>query len=189
MPCNALTVFALESESQGQFENILYCGVGKINATYRLTRYLIGCKPEVRPRLIVNLGSAGSAYFPVGTVVNCTQFIQRDFDVTALGFNAYVTPFEDSGAMLRNGLRYASYPEGICGCGDSFDTSNSSQPWNVVDMESYALAKVCQLEDISFACFKYITDGANTDAAASWSERLTETAAKLKEVASGLVDS
>lgn len=180
---NILTVFALEAESQGQFDNVLYCGVGKINAAYRLTRYLMSCKPEVSPHLIVNLGSAGSAYFPLGTVVNCTQFIQRDFNATALGYESYVTPFEDTGATLHNGLRYSSYPEGICGCGDNFDTTHGTAVWNVVDMESYALAKICLLEDIPFACFKYITDSADAEAADSWSTRLAEAAAKLKEAA------
>lgn len=180
---NILIVFALEAEAQGQFENALYCGVGKVNAAYRLTRYLMGCGSEARPSLIMNLGSAGSAHFPAGTVVNCTQFVQRDFDVTALGFEAYVTPFESTGAALHNGLRFAAYPEGICGCGDNFDTAHGEAVWNVVDMESYALAKICLLEGIPFACFKYITDGANADAADSWSARLAETAAKLREAA------
>jgi adenosylhomocysteine nucleosidase len=39
---------------------------------------------------------------------------------------------------------------------------------DLVDMEAYALAKVCKLEGIDFRCFKYITDNANDNAPSDW---------------------
>ena len=38
-----LTIFALEEETQGLFSdvNILYTGVGKVNASYRLTKAIL----------------------------------------------------------------------------------------------------------------------------------------------------
>ena len=35
---------------------------------------------------------------------------------------------------------------------------------DVVDMEAYALAKVCKLENINFRCFKFISDNADETA-------------------------
>ena len=180
-----LVVFALEAEAQGCFDdfNPIYCGVGKVNAAYRLTRSLAQWRAVhgVPPELVLNLGSAGSAFFKAGSVVNCTKFIQRDFDVTPLGHDPYITPYEGIPATLANGLRYNSHPEGVCGTGDSFVTSGAATAWNLVDMEAYALAKVCHFEDIPFGCLKYITDGADGQAATSWEAGLADTATKLRE--------
>jgi adenosylhomocysteine nucleosidase len=38
----------------------------------------------------------------------------------------------------------------------------------VVDMEAYALAKVCKLQNINFKCFKFISDGADENAKDHW---------------------
>ena len=43
---------------------------------------------------------------------------------------------------------------------------------DVVDMEAYALAKVCHVEGTAFACAKYISDGADHAAAADWQANL-----------------
>ncbi len=181
---DALIVFALPIESQGQFNdvNLLHCGIGKVNAAHRLSMRLSQWRHEkgALPKLVLNLGSAGSAHFPAAQVINCTRFIQRDFDVSGLGFPLYVTPFEDTPMMLANGLRYDTYPEGICGTGDSFVTSGAMTEWNLVDMEAYALAKVCLLEKVPFGCFKYITDGADGQAATSWEAGLADTAKALR---------
>lgn len=178
-----LLVFALDVEAQGLFDNLspLYCGVGKVNAAYRLTDKLASWKKRCGrlPELVLNLGSAGSTYFGCGEIINCTSFVQRDFDATALGCAPYSTPYEDIPIPLANGIRYPAYLEGICGTGDNFETGNDMSNWNVVDMEAYALAKICKLENISFGCLKYITDGADGAAAKSWQEGLTKAAVKL----------
>ena len=41
---------------------------------------------------------------------------------------------------------------------------------DVVDMEAYAIAKVCKLEGIEFKCFKYISDNADENATSDWIE-------------------
>jgi adenosylhomocysteine nucleosidase len=180
-----MIVFALESEAQGLFDsfNVVYCGVGKVNAAYRFTRRLAQWQHErgSLPKLVLNMGSAGSTVFNAGQVVNCTKFVQRDFDVTALGHEAYVTPYEGIPAALEHGIRYEGFAEGICGTGDNFVTDASVHPWNLVDMEAFALAKICHFEKIPFGCLKYITDGADGHAATSWEAGLADTAKSLKE--------
>ena len=85
-----LIVMALELEGQGVFEQrgipVLYCGVGKVNAAYVLTRRLADYR-HVGAALphVINFGTAGSRRHPTGTVVECHAFVQRDMDVSGLG--------------------------------------------------------------------------------------------------------
>ena len=93
---NVVVVMALPAESAGVFEAarvpVLYCGVGKLNAAIALTRELRRYVHESRPPpLVVNFGSAGSRTHAAGTLVSCHEFVQRDMDVTALGFPVGVT--------------------------------------------------------------------------------------------------
>jgi adenosylhomocysteine nucleosidase len=187
---NTLVVFALPSEAQGLFDGFhtVFTGVGKVNAAYKLMVALAGWKKErgEYPSLVLNVGSAGSGLFPRGSVVNCTQFIQRDMDVTVFGHALFTTPHEDLSPVFSAGLRYDAFPQGVCGSGDSFVTDGKMRGWNVVDMEAYALAKVCAGQGVPFCCLKYISDGADDGAVETWSGSLADTAKALRK-AMGLV--
>ncbi|MGE4350925.1 MAG: nucleosidase [Bdellovibrionales bacterium] len=181
-----LVVFAMRQEAKDCFDDLhmLFCGVGKVNAAHHLTKALAQWESEHgnKPALVLNLGSAGSPHFKKGEVINCTRFVQRDFDISALGCEPYANPF-DGGipAILETGVRMEGIAEGACGTGDHFETSAKQGPWNVVDMEGYALAKVCLFEKIPFGCLKYISDGADGQAAGTWEESLDVTAHRLRE--------
>lgn len=58
---NVLLVFALESEAGKAFDdyNTLFVGIGKVSASYHLTKAILAHKPD----LIINLGTAGSTKF------------------------------------------------------------------------------------------------------------------------------
>ena len=60
----------------------------------------------------------------------------------------------------------------VCATGDSFVKSEIGLKADVVDMEAYAIAKVCYLEAVPFACFKFISDFADKDAAHDFSENV-----------------
>lgn len=173
-----LLVFAMREESQDVFDDhdVLHTGIGKINAAYALTRRL----QAARPRVIINMGTAGSRKHKGGTIVNCTSFIQRDMDVTPLGFERFKTPFSTDPVIIEYGQTIDGLQAGLCGTGDNFDTSEASSAFDVVDMEAYALALICQRENIPFLCLKYVSDGADGDAGKDWSEALHDTAEKLK---------
>ena len=176
-----LIVMALQEECQGYFakENIIYTGIGKTNASYALMKAI----NKKKPKLVLNLGSAGSTVFNKGELINCTEFIQRDMDVRGLGFEQYVTPFDKiDEKILSYGNEIEGLKKGICGSGDNFDTSaNNSVVYNLVDMEAYALAKICKLQKIPFTCVKYITDGADGKAGESWNQALNDAAKNLFE--------
>lgn len=176
-----LIVFALKLESQEVFENagvpVLYCGIGKVNAAIVLTRRLAEYRNAGLPLpTVLNFGSAGSPKFATGALVACSKFVQRDMDVSGLGFDVGVTPFEDIPATLEFPVLFADLPDATCGTGDSFQTGCASVGCDVVDMEAYALAKVCWTEGAAFGCLKYVTDGADHAAANDWRENLHKAA-------------
>lgn len=171
---NAVFCFALASEAAEVFtgHRVLITGIGKVNAAYELTKFIYTRKPD----LIVNLGSAGSSSFPKGSVVCCTQFIQRDMDVRGLGYELYETPLSDMPVVLKYGLAMEGLPEAVCGTGDNFEMGHAATVYNVVDMEAYALAMITMKENIPFLCLKYISDGADGDAAEDWTVQVHKAA-------------
>lgn len=174
-----LLVFAMKEESQEVFfgYDVLHSGIGKVNAAYALTTALKTRKPSI----VINMGTAGSRKHKGGSIVSCTSFVQRDMDVTALGFEKWKTPFSPDPVVINHGVHAKGFPEGLCGSGDNFDASAGSDDFDVVDMEAYALALICQRENIPFMCLKYVSDGADGDASRDWKEALHHTAEQLKQ--------
>ena len=170
---SVLVVMALPLESQGLFEQsgvpVLFTGVGKVNAAYALTRRLTEYRlaGAVLPR-VLNFGTAGSRRHATGAVLECTTFIQRDMDVTGLGFPLGHTPYEDVPARLEIAPAFDGLQRGMCGSGDSFVMSACAHDCDVLDMEAYALAKVCLFERCAFNAVKYVTDGADHAASTDW---------------------
>jgi adenosylhomocysteine nucleosidase len=185
-----IVVMALPMESAGVFEAagvpVLYCGVGKVNAAIALTRELSRYthRGEGKP-LTVNFGSAGSRCHASGALVACHEFVQRDMDVRALGFALGVTPYDEAPARLTFDPVF-QLPAAVCGSGDSFATVDSDVECAVVDMEAYALAKVCWNENAKFACVKYVTDGADTSAANDWQRNVHKAAEEFLRLFRGL---
>jgi adenosylhomocysteine nucleosidase len=182
-----LVVMALELEAQGLFASagiyVLYTGIGKVNAAHALTRRLTELRQADQgiPR-VVNFGTAGSHTFATGSLVACTSFVQRDMDVTALGFAPGATPFDALPPMLEFPVSLPHLPHGVCSSGDSFETRGPVISRDVLDMEAYALAKVCLIEGARFTCVKYITDGADHAAAGDWHANLPKAAAEFLAV-------
>jgi adenosylhomocysteine nucleosidase len=185
---------ALPVESSGVFEAagvpVLYCGVGKVNAAIALTQELAryAQRDEEMP-LVVNFGSAGSRCHPSGTLVSCSAFVQRDMDVRGLGFPLGVTPYDEAPSMLIFDPVFGHLPAALCGSGDSFAMAEVEVDCEVLDMEAYALAKVCWHEDARFACVKYVTDGADTSAADDWQRKVHMAADEFLQLFRGLTGS
>ena len=176
---NHLIAAALESEVGHHFkgENIVLTGVGKINAAYALTKALHTMKPAI----VFNLGTAGSSRHAPGTVLICNRFYQRDMDASPLGFAAGVTPYSDVPEILEYGRTIEGYLPSLCGTGDNFNvaTQKKDAHCDAFDMEAYSLALVCKNENTPFICVKYITDGADSEAAGKWIENLDAAAVAL----------
>ena len=189
-----LIVCALEQEVNGELDDFLpdprqliYTGVGKVNATGQLTERLhrshLHYLPEM-PKLVINYGTAGSRKIKKGQLVDCTKFVQRDMDVTGLGFMRGQTPFEDNIPIILDYDHVEFNPIGrraTCGSGDNFVEDRTNYYGEVVDMEAYALAKVCYHYNVPFISFKYITDGADEQAHEDWEKNLADGIIEFKE--------
>ena len=189
-----VVVIALRVESSGVFEAagvpVLYCGVGKVNAAIALTKELSRYvhQGEEMP-LVVNFGSAGSRCYAPGTLVACQEFVQRDMDVSGLGFALGVTPYDEAPSSLLYDPVFTDLPAAVCGSGDSFATADIEVNCTVIDMEAYALAKVCWHENARFACVKYVTDGADHTAADDWQRNVHVAAEEFLQLYRGLLNS
>ena len=114
---------------------------------------------------VINYGTAGTIKKELSGLVEVTKFYQRDMDVRGLlDIKLGETPFDDINEILNSNEGYS------CGTGDSFVNKQIEMDVDLVDMEAYALAKVCKLEDIKFKCFKYISDNADSSASLDWIE-------------------
>ena len=155
---NKLFVAALKEETIG-LDYFYHTGVGKINATYNLTKLIHIHKPLE----VINYGTAGSIKKGLLGIVECTKFYQRDMDVRGvLDLKLGETPFDNVNTIINSHEGYS------CGSGDNFVNKQIEIKVDLVDMEAYALAKVCKLEGIKFKCFKYISDNANDSAPTDW---------------------
>jgi adenosylhomocysteine nucleosidase len=182
-----LIVMALPQESRGELEragaDLLYTGVGKVNAAAALSRTLaeLRCAGN-SPLIVVNLGTAGSRTLAAHSLVACNRFAQRDMDVSGLGFAPGVTPFDDTPAVIECPVVFAHLLQKLCSTGDSFATQRHTVDADVVDMEAFALARVCHAERVRFACAKYITDGADGNAGVHWEMTLEAASRSLAGV-------
>ncbi len=156
----------------------IYTGVGKVNASYILTKEI----SENRPDVIINLGTAGSKMFNYGELIQCDQFVQRDMDAKVFGYDDFVTPSDGIPQILHyNSIIELPFSKGVCGTGDSFATNiNGTELYNVCDMEAYALAKIAFLENIPFVCVKFISDGADNNAQKLWQDSLVIGARRMR---------
>ena len=189
-----LIVCALEQEVNGELDDylpdprqIIYTGVGKVNATGQLTERLhsshLHYLPEM-PKLVINYGTAGSRDLPIGELVDCTKFTQRDMDVRGMGFIKGQTPFEVDVPIILDYDHVQFNPIGKklrCGTGDNFVQTDKDTYSDVYDMEAYALAKVCHVYNVDFISFKYITDNANESSPKDWKDNCSDGITEFKE--------
>ncbi len=164
-PQSTLLVVALESELPRYLAvgwQVVYSGVGKLNAAITLCDALA----SYQPKQVINYGSAGALRADLSGLYRVTRFQQRDMDARSLGFALGQTPFEDNVIIELDEVGLT------CGTGDHFVSAPPEMTSDIVDMEAYALAKICQRKAIEFHCFKFISDNADDDAATDWAQKL-----------------
>lgn len=168
---DVLLLMALPAESKNIFEKsgikVYYTGIGKINAAFTATEIL--CKHNYKH--VLNLGTAGSHKFNINEIIECNEFVQRDMDLSPLGFPLGQTPKDSlSGKIIVNPI--SDFPQGICGTGDVFEMGLPKLTCDLVDMEAYAIAKVCSKMGVKFNSIKFITDNSNKNAHVEWKSNL-----------------
>lgn len=159
-----LIVFACKEEENNLFSKfndmIVFTGVGKVNATYVLTKKLNELKHIGKmPKIIINIGTVGSNRYEVGKLLYCNKFIQYDMNATKFGYDFGITPSDKFKLIIEHKQLFNDLPNVICGTGDCFEPSKElSKLVDIADMEAYSLAKVCKLENIDFFALKYISN-------------------------------
>jgi adenosylhomocysteine nucleosidase len=164
MKVKTLIVVALEDEFEPsnlvEGTAITYTGVGKVNAAMKLAKVL----SENQIEKVINYGTAGgSDESQVGKLFGISRICERDMDTQPLGTAKYQTPGEDH-VWIETANHNART---TLGTGDSFAEPN--EDYELVDMEAYALAKVCKEFNIPFYCYKYVSDTGSAD---DWKENV-----------------
>lgn len=163
---NVCVIMALESEaaSIANHNQVIISGLGKINAAIAATKAVL----EHRPDVIINIGTAGG--ITVGTgIYQPRKFVQRDMRCEPLGYALGQTPFDTVPAVIDLGAGL------VCSTGDDFVVAHNglNPACDLVDMEAYAIAKVCQKFDIEFVCGKWVSDQANDSSPKQWQQQVS----------------
>lgn len=152
-----LIFIALEHEapSMAKWDNVFFTGVGKINAALTAAKYI----ERHKPRRVWNFGTAGGIKLSTG-IYEFKNFVERDKGKCP----------ESIEIMLPTDPQVISMGVGYTlSTGDNFVTDpNLEIPAHAVDMEGFAIAKVCHQRNIEFKCYKYISDHADDEADTSW---------------------
>ncbi len=184
MTANALIVIALADELHGVIDEIsvpvLECGVGKVNAATELSRVLSRQSID----LVINYGSAGGVSADAQGLIEIAEVLQRDMNAEPLAPRGR-TPFESGADRLRSG-----HTGFVCATGDNFVRAHD--PWlhaqgvHVVDMELFAIAKVCQRFEVPWRGFKYVSDRADENAADDWQKNVRDGASAFAHSLPGI---
>lgn len=146
----------------------LMTGVGPIEAALAsaaaLTKlHLTNPLPDANtlPDLVVSLGSAGSAKLTHCGLYQATSVSWRDMDASALGFPKGETPFLDEPATLPLPLHIPGIAPASLSTGANIvsGTAYDAIPEDMVDMETYAIARACCQHDVPLIALRGISDG------------------------------
>lgn len=165
MSMNDLIVFALQSEAPSlfQYQNVFQIGVGKVNAAMN-TALLIS---KFKPKRVINLGTSGGVTLDKG-IYRVRHILQHDVNLIALGIKP--------GQMLNDLTSFIDLGgEGYtCATGDMHvhEKHKLRVKCDLVDMESYAIAKVCLTTGIECHIYKYVSDLADENAGTTWKEHV-----------------
>ena len=132
--------------------DVIYTGVGKINAAIKATQVLENLSPT--ETIVINYGSAGAYEGMVGQLFMCKTFVQNDIDARPFA-EKKVTPFDDIiYPKLSNGDTISFGTGGVCYTQDKFE----KKPSELCDMEAYSIAKVCKIYGFDFTAYKFVSD-------------------------------
>jgi adenosylhomocysteine nucleosidase len=172
-----IVLAALETEylsNTRKLSETYYTGVGKINAARTTTEILMSTKPD----LIVNVGTVGCLRQDLlGQVFGIRSVIERDMNAEPLVPRGEV-PFSVDKKKFTS-----DFGDLLCATGDSFVTREDSwlidQSVDVVDMELFAIAKVCERYGVPWRSIKFASDLADDNAANDWELSLDKSRARI----------
>jgi len=163
---SVLFVMAAQAEYGPHLQRLftpLLTGVGPVEAGVRLGAELATLKAQnALPDLVVSLGSAGSRTLEQTEIYQAVSVSYRDIDASPLGFEKGATPFLDLPVIVPlpfriPGIREASLSTGgAIISGAAYDAIAA----DMVEMETFACLRACQLFDVPLIGLRGISDGA-----------------------------
>ncbi len=166
------------------------CGIGKVNAA-SVAMHLadLGCN------VILNYGlSGGISGVSRGDICLCSSFLEHDFDLTGIGYKPCEKPSQEyiySSDNELNALAESIIPDlkrGMALTGDRFICDEDQRLFfknefgaMSCDMETAAIAYVCNASCIPFLALRRISDDAGADAVDSYREMNTSNETLLSD--------
>lgn len=163
---DVLFVMAAQAEYGPHLQKLftpLMTGVGPVEAGVRLGAELSWLKSrKTLPDLVVSLGSAGSRTLEQTEIYQAVSVSYRDIDASPLGFEKGATPFLDLPVTVPLPLRILDIKQASLSTGGAIITGGAYDAIaaDMVDMETFACLRACQLFDISLIGLRGISDGA-----------------------------
>ncbi|WP_176037061.1 5'-methylthioadenosine/S-adenosylhomocysteine nucleosidase [Brucella tritici] len=139
-------------------------GVGPVEAAANLAYALAALmQAGEKPDLVVSLGSAGSARLPQAEVFQVSSVSYRDMDASPLGFEKGATPFLDLPKVIELPVSVPEISAASLSTGANIVSGKAyaAIDADMVDMETYACLRACQLAGISLIGLRGISDGAS----------------------------
>lgn len=155
------------------------CGIGKVNASA-----VASALASLNCTAILNFGlSGGISGASRGGLFVPDKFLEHDFDLTVLGYKPCEKPNQKYIYEVNKELKeiFKSVADsdfgGTAVCGDRFISSKNDSDFlrdtfsaTTCDMETAAIASVCDMADIPFAALRRISDDAGDSACESYTE-------------------
>ncbi|WP_410218941.1 5'-methylthioadenosine/S-adenosylhomocysteine nucleosidase [Paracoccus sp. (in: a-proteobacteria)] len=137
----------------------LITGIGPVEAAVQLTAALSTI--SVQPRLIVSLGSAGSARLVQTEIYQVGAVAYRDMDASALGFSRGCTPLLDLPRVIGMPHRIPGLPVASLSTGANIvsGAAYAGIEEDMVDMETFAHLRVAQHFGVPLIGLRGISDG------------------------------
>lgn len=164
-------------------------GVGPVEAALNTIHVLSKCAK--RPSYVILIGSSGSASLAQGEIYQASTVSYRDMDASAIGFEKGKTPFVDLPAALPLAPLFPFMPHaslstgGKVIVGSEFDDLEAE----MVDMESFAVKRACQIFDVPLIVLRGISDGKKElQKFDDWTELLPELDQKFAKATADIFD-
>jgi adenosylhomocysteine nucleosidase len=163
---DVLFVMAAQAEYGPHLQRLftpVMTGVGPVEAGVRLGAELSWLKSEkALPDLVVSLGSAGSRTLEQTEIYQAVSVAYRDIDASPLGFEKGATPFLDLPLTVPLPFRIPDIREATLSTGAAIISGSAYDAIaeDMVDMETFACLRACQLFGVPLVGLRGISDGA-----------------------------